>query len=257
MTDVKVHSVEKNVYQINESDGASLNVDSYLILGNSRAVLIDTLQETETLYQTVRELTDLPLTVLLTHGHPDHAGRSFSDFVQRGIPVYMRHEDLFLLENRIQKEVIEKIHDLSEGMQFDLDGTVLETILCGGHTAGSCVFFDRENSLLYSGDSAGSGAIWMQLPDCLSLSDYCPNIEQLYACMKQYPSLKIYPGHRWQSSVQLGVQYLKDTADLTEELVENREKGKDWQIQFNGNTYHFRSAAKGLMHEYVYDPEHI
>lgn len=81
MTDVKVHSVEKNVYQINESDGASLNVDSYLILGNSRAVLIDTLQETETLYQTVRELTDLPLMVLLTHGHPDHAGRSFSDFV--------------------------------------------------------------------------------------------------------------------------------------------------------------------------------
>ncbi len=44
----------------------------YLVVGHDRACVIDTMNGYNDLYQAVRGLTDKPLTVVNTHGHPDH-----------------------------------------------------------------------------------------------------------------------------------------------------------------------------------------
>jgi glyoxylase-like metal-dependent hydrolase (beta-lactamase superfamily II) len=46
----------------------------YLVTGTRRAMLVDTGMGLGDLAGMVRGLTDLPLTVVNTHGHPDHAG---------------------------------------------------------------------------------------------------------------------------------------------------------------------------------------
>ena len=49
----------------------------YLIEGSEKALLIDGLTGVGSLKAFVRECTDLPVTLVLTHGHVDHAGASF------------------------------------------------------------------------------------------------------------------------------------------------------------------------------------
>lgn len=50
----------------------------YLVVGDQKAALIDTGCGIGDVSEEVRELTDLPLEVLLTHGHLDHCGGMFS-----------------------------------------------------------------------------------------------------------------------------------------------------------------------------------
>ena len=50
---------------------------SYLIEGREKAMLIDGLAGVGSLKVFVRELTDLPVTLVNTHGHVDHIGADF------------------------------------------------------------------------------------------------------------------------------------------------------------------------------------
>ena len=63
----------------------------YLVEGNSRAALIDTGSGFGSLKKTVEAITDKPLSVLLTHGHTDHAmgAGEFTD-------VYMNRKDDYI-----------------------------------------------------------------------------------------------------------------------------------------------------------------
>ena len=81
----KLFSVElsEGIYRISDSlhgpnsDGFSnapgqATQNSYLILGDERAALIDMAVDTPGLYSFACRLANKPVTVLLTHGHPDH-----------------------------------------------------------------------------------------------------------------------------------------------------------------------------------------
>src|SRR5215472_7928636 len=57
------------------SDHGSDNI--YLVVGNEKALLIDTGLGLARLSAFVRTLTTKPLIVVNTHGHPDHAGGDF------------------------------------------------------------------------------------------------------------------------------------------------------------------------------------
>jgi glyoxylase-like metal-dependent hydrolase (beta-lactamase superfamily II) len=50
----------------------------YLAVGDKKAALIDTGCGIGNVLDEVREITDLPVEVLLTHGHLDHCGGMFS-----------------------------------------------------------------------------------------------------------------------------------------------------------------------------------
>ena len=58
----------------------------YLVEGGERALLIDGLSGVGSLKAFVRELTDLPVELALTHGHVDHAGAAFEYGVCRVHP---------------------------------------------------------------------------------------------------------------------------------------------------------------------------
>ncbi|WP_418751353.1 MBL fold metallo-hydrolase [Frisingicoccus sp.] len=66
----KVFQLAENVYHIYEPGG----VGSSLIVGRRQAMLIDTGYGFADISAVVRKITDLPLRVVNTHGHTDHAG---------------------------------------------------------------------------------------------------------------------------------------------------------------------------------------
>lgn len=68
----------------------------YLIEGTERAVLIDGLVGAGSLKNYVREMTDLPVTLILTHGHLDHTGAAW----EYG-SCYIHPDDIALLYSRV------------------------------------------------------------------------------------------------------------------------------------------------------------
>ena len=66
----EVMTIAENVYQIYEPGG----VGSALVIGGEKALLIDTGYGFADIREVVESITDLPLTVVNTHGHADHAG---------------------------------------------------------------------------------------------------------------------------------------------------------------------------------------
>ena len=65
--------IAENIYHIYEPG----NVNTTLIIGEEKALLIDTGYGFGDLAAFVRTLTDKPLEVVLTHGHTDHCGGNY------------------------------------------------------------------------------------------------------------------------------------------------------------------------------------
>src|SRR5512144_3125685 len=67
---LKATTVADGVWRIDDHGGDNM----YLVAGRSAALLIDTGLGVAKLADFVKTLTALPVTVVNTHGHPDHAG---------------------------------------------------------------------------------------------------------------------------------------------------------------------------------------
>ena len=72
-----VNSIEKinnDIYQIKYYFLGLAEVYMYLIIGDDKCLLIDTGYGATDVMQYVRSVTELPVTVVNTHGHMDHIG---------------------------------------------------------------------------------------------------------------------------------------------------------------------------------------
>ncbi len=153
----------------------------YLVEGSEKALLIDGLAGVGSLKAFVRELTDLPVTLVNTHGHVDHIGADF----EYG-EVYIDPADILLLYEHSDREMRlgfakngamfaplptePRLDDvtvpgpiktlpLKDGGMFDLGGVQIETISVPGHTRGTVVFLDRGRGVVYSGDACNRNTL--------------------------------------------------------------------------------------------------
>jgi len=176
----------------------------YLIEGGEKALLIDGLAGVGSLKAFVRELTDLPVTLVNSHGHVDHIGADFEygevyidpadiallyahsdremrlDFAKSGkmfapLPVEPRLDDV-----TVPGPV--KTLPLKDGTIFDLGGVRLETISVPGHTKGTVVFLDRARGVVYSGDACNRNT--------LLFSDEATSIEQYKESLLHFQSFE-------------------------------------------------------------------
>lgn len=168
----------------------------YLIKGDERAALIDSGCGFGSLRQVAADLTGLPLTVLLTHGHMDHAmGAGEFDEVwmdRRDIPVFHAHapEEYRRAILRGAQPRLEELPPmvpaadparflpLSDGACFDLGGVHLDVFGCPGHTPGTVVVLLRELRTLVVGDAC-SNFTFLAGEECLPIPVYRQNLLRL------------------------------------------------------------------------------
>lgn len=260
---LQVHKLSDTLYQFNESADFAGNgqfqpyVDAYLLIGKKRAALIDSLQNVTGLYAEARKLTDLPVDILVTHGHLDHVGASTPEFVEAGCKVYMVPEDFEILVEMMPGAKQDWFTELKDGDCFDLGGYTLETIACGGHSPGSVAFLEREHQLLFSGDTIGSGNFWMQVPTALPMAQFRDNVVRLTKKVEGLNDLLVYPGHRNQSPVQLTAQYVQDTCFIAEGIMDGSIVGDDQEMNFMGTQMKYKTVAHGQMVSFCYDPDRL
>jgi len=190
------------------------NDNMYLVEGKSKALLIDTGIGMGDLAKFVHTLTSLPVTVVNTHGHPDHAGGNYqfktvaahaADFEMMKFFTskdYLKSSAQRTLAGTpipgtvsiadIESSQPAELKAVKQGDVFDLGERKLEVVEVPGHTKGSICLLDAANKLIFTGDNDNS-LVWLFLKDCTPLDVYLQTLEKLQARNTEYD--KILPGH--------------------------------------------------------------
>lgn len=185
----------------------------YLVLGTKKAALIDTGMGIGSLKAYVRKITDLPLIVINTHGHPDHAGGNgeFTDseiyMSDKDIDIYTKmctvdyrlNDVRFMIGDEADKikgdfiSGLPKTIHLKDGDVFDLGGRTLKTFAVPGHTPGCICLYDDVTSCLFGGDSLTNTDTWLYLDHCDPLMTYLKSMVRLLGFNLKIS--RIFPGH--------------------------------------------------------------
>ncbi|MCQ2506745.1 MAG: MBL fold metallo-hydrolase [Lachnospiraceae bacterium] len=148
----------------------------FVIVGKDKAMVVDTMNGSEDVYMIVREITDLPLIVVNTHGHPDHIGGNH--FFKE---IYINERDVQMIDvfsSPEAKKQLPKVNLVREGDIFDLGEYTVEVYELPGHTVGSILLLLKEERILFTGDAINHH-LWMQLEDSLPLEENLKQLERL------------------------------------------------------------------------------
>ena len=165
----KLEQVTDKLTRIIGSTGENM----YLAVGNERALLIDTGVGLGSLKAVVTELTDKPITVVITHGHVDHAfgAAEFDDVYMssKDNDIFQLHSDMGTRMGYCQMSPLDWVRsagpesylpaatgfkELNDGDVFELGGLTIEIYAFPGHTIGSMTVLFKEERLLLTGDAA-------------------------------------------------------------------------------------------------------
>lgn len=163
----EVEKVTERIYRITMP-----YVCSYLIVGAEKAVLLDTGWGYGDIKEVAESITDLPILLILSHGHPDHLG-SAVQFEK----AYLNERDVEMsisqsqtdLRRRLMLQYVDKDFEenpdlwqgprtkpytpLTEEMTFDLGGLTILPFDLPGHSMGSMVFILPEERMAIFGDA--------------------------------------------------------------------------------------------------------
>ncbi len=244
--DLTITKLEKNMWVVETSD----NTTMYIIEGSKKAMLIDNGTKCEKLDEVIKQITQKPLIVMITHIHPDHAG-NIKYFDQ----IYFHPGDTVLM--RTMKVAYNgEINFVKDGEKFDLGGTTIEALFTPEHTPGSIVLLDRKAGNCYSGDAFGSGQVWMQLEPHVSMAIYAQSCSAMEALMDKGIT-KIYCGHYPYVKKAYDKTYITEMRQLAEELSKGTApEGKSYPTKVSIGTQTPMITTNGNA-SIVYDPEKI
>ena len=175
-----IREVRPGVFLMDEAHEAT----GYLVVGKEKACMIDTMNGYNDLSSAAREITDRPVTVVNTHGHPDHIFGNI--YFQEA---YLHPADAALARQftsdpgfqafcREKGGAMPPFREILPGDVIDLGGRTLEVFGLPGHTPGGILLLLREERILFTGDSVNHH-LWMQLDGCLPLRAFLRELDRV------------------------------------------------------------------------------
>lgn len=205
----------------------------YLLEGDERAVLIDAGTEIPDLDKIVAKLTDKPVTLLLTHVHPDHVGgaRYFSE-------LWVNPSDIPSMKE-MMPGYTGKVNKLQDGQRFELGGRTLEAFFTPGHTWGSTTFLEVGTERGFSGDSFGNGNLLLTT-DFSTLINTC---KKAYEYFSKNGYTKLYNGHFFGDNFET-LKRIHDLQKIGEEVLAGTLEGEERGGMLGLNKVVFRDGVK-------------
>ena len=203
--DIIVTDLENKIFNISTPP---VGFQQYLVLGENRAMLIDTGIGIGSLKRIVEAVTELPITLVNTHCHPDHAGGN-AEFG----PALINPADLDVFYQMASREF--RVQDVSrmpggaewasqlqptgpepvpayDGQMIDLGGRKLQIFFTPGHTHGSLCVFDWMTGTLFTGDNVQANATALIEWNASSVEEFYDSLCKL----DQLPVKRLLSGHR-------------------------------------------------------------
>lgn len=264
----EVYQFRDNLYGIftENADGVA-DPWIYLLVGPKKAMLFDTGYGIGDLKGLVSTITgDMPLLVVNTHGHPDHAyGNCQFDRVychEYEVDFLRAQErpgmwDYLIDENKHGKWMQFDPEDIipyreyeligcKNGHTFDLgEGYTVEMIFLPGHTAGHAVYLDRQNRILFGGDDMCIGVLHMGFGspgaphrEEMTVTAFHRELKKLCGRLNEFDG--IFPGH---GIVDIGSAWLLDVLETCEKILADPENC-DHREEMQFADYQSRYAMK-------------
>jgi glyoxylase-like metal-dependent hydrolase (beta-lactamase superfamily II) len=207
----EVYKVAPAVFAIYEPHQAEETI-SYLIVGHKQALLFDTGMGIAGIRNVVSRLTSRPVVVLNSHTHDDHVGDNWQFNFVYGMDTAFTRANAKGSREDAQAEITpdQLCGDLPKGFnaktyatkpwhvslfvhggfKINLGGRTLEIISTPGHTPDAIALIDRENGLLFTGDTYYPAPIWLFRPET-DFDAYDASVKRLAALA---PEIKLVLG---------------------------------------------------------------
>jgi len=207
----EIFKVAPGVFAIYEPHQAE-EVISYLIVGHKQAVLFDTGMGISDIRRVTTRLTSRPVVVVNSHTHDDHVGGNWQFTFVYGMDTEFTRTNAKGSREDAQAEIAPgqlcgdlpkgfnprtyatkpwKIsHAIHDGFKVNLGGRTLEILSTPGHTPDAISLLDRDNGLLFTGDTYYPAPIWLYRPET-DLDAYVKSVKRLAALS---PELKLVLG---------------------------------------------------------------
>jgi hydroxyacylglutathione hydrolase len=226
-----IETIAPGVFAIGEPKYAQLNW-SYLIAGETSALMFDTGPGERNIRPCAASLTKLPITAMPSHLHFDHVGglKYFETVAFADLPILRAMERDGLIhapesmvlgqwENRFWTPV-RAARWFPVGGEIDLGGIGLEAIHTPGHSPDSVSLYDRANNILFAADVLYPGPLYAQIPNA-NLPDYLATAERLVDMVDD--ATVILCGHGDTSDTPAPRMSRQDLRDIRDGLITIRD----------------------------------
>jgi hydroxyacylglutathione hydrolase len=246
-----VQDIDANTYALGEPRYYQANY-AYLIVGGRRALLFDAGSGTRDITGVITSLTHLPVTVMPSHLHFDHAGgiAPFTSVAMIDLPdtradvtngrfTPRRYEYLGMIDGLVPP-TFRVTEWLKSGTTIDLGGRVLRILHVPGHTHSSVALYDAGTHQLFAGDFIYPTTLYAFLPGA-SLAEYRMTTQELLATLP--PDTKIWTAHCCRTGERTSAPWLTmtDLRDLDAALPRSNQASHVAQGFFRGG---FRSTGR-------------
>jgi hydroxyacylglutathione hydrolase len=235
----RVQKIALDTYAIGEPQDDPDNYE-YLLVGKTRALLIDAGATRRDIHPALATLTQLPVTVIPTHLHNDHTNglRNFNSIALIDLPetrslvrdgkVHLRRYQYLDAENAEQSPVFQVTEWVGPDSYIDLGGRRVQVVWTPGHTTTSISVHDPATNELFTGDLICPNTLYGFLPDS-SLSAYEASADRLLATLPA--DTVIYGAHCCRNDTPpeapwLGMNDLRDVRRTLENIRTGKATGR-------------------------------
>lgn len=212
-----VINLENGIYALEQQ-----MVRAFLIIGTKKALLLDTLIFDIDIQNYIKEITNLPVEVVLTHGDGDHVA-NLHHFTE----AYIHENDIPLITSR-ENLCDFKLHTIKEGDEIELGDRKLKIFYTPGHTKGSICLLDITNKILFAGDTISYGPIYMFGPK-RNMENYIKSLFRLKEMRDQKIYTTVFCCH---NECPMSPDTLEELIQLAEDIEHGTIKGETAELPF-------------------------
>jgi len=263
-----IKEIYKDTYAITDNGFGQVNAYMYLLVGEKKALLVDSGYGLLDLRAIVGSITDKEVICACTHGHIDHAlgAHKFEEAYlhSKDFDVYKYHSSPEFIGDMAEKGLLMRpskrmrrntgyqnlvrqmkqmdfpaLKPLDDVPSFDLGGRTVSWRLVPGHTQGCVAFIDEKNSTAFDGDASAFGA-WLFLPESVDLPLYANMLKEYAAFMEKRGISRRYVGH---TGKPLGIKSLRSLARCAETAIAKPNKGFKVNTLFGGARIVFANGS--------------
>lgn len=201
---MKAEKIDSTTYSI--EDGF---VRCFLIIGEQKALLVDSGVSGESALSIAKALTDKPVELICTHADRDHIAGN-GEFCH-----FMMHPseaaNYYNMNNGTGTFI-----PVEDNQILDLGRRKIRLILIPGHTPGSIALLDTERRMLFPGDGVQDGDIYLFGP-MREMHSYIQSLRKLESMEDLFNS--VHPSH---GSLNVDKSIIRTLASKAELCLENR-----------------------------------